>query len=142
MPPSVTGTEATDETDPFVAVRRPLRLPMERLVSVALVAMRFVKMPVTALRAVATRFEMKELVVVALVATRLVVVAYVMERFVVEVAMTDGKQFASEGPQGCVAVPGSVVSPGEKGVVRAAARERDGARAMRRTKIKRRRGRM
>jgi hypothetical protein len=33
----------------------------------------------------------------------------------------DGKQFASSGPQGSAAVPGSIVSPGWKGVVRGAA---------------------
>jgi len=89
---------AMDVTTPLAAMRRPFKFPTARFV------------------------------VVAFPATRLVVVAYVMERFVVEVAMTDGKQFASVGPQGWVAVPGSVVSPGEKGVVRAAARAERGRR--------------
>src|SRR3989339_1704547 len=39
---------------------------------------------------------------------------------------SEGKQLVSVGPQGCASVPGSVVSPTEKGVVREAAEASSG----------------
>jgi len=82
VPPEVTGMTEAEETAPLDAMRRPFKLPTVRLVVLAFVVVRLVKIPVTAFKAVATKLPTKLFVEVALVEERLVLVAFVATRLV------------------------------------------------------------